>query len=209
VSGDVHAGFCEHRGARIPPVTLLILHCKSKQEAQEVRDAIIERLAQVGLELNLDKTRIVYCKDSNRTGSHEHEQFDFLGYTFRARLTRSRNGETFVGFCPAVSEHAAKTIRRAIKRWRLHLRSGLTLAELARKINPIVRGWINYYGRFYRSWLFRSLDRINWYLMRWAMRKYKRLRRRHQAAWQLVASARKRQPELFAHWQAGAQPHAG
>jgi hypothetical protein len=124
-------------------------------------------------------------------------------------LTRSRTGETFVGFCPAVSGRAAKMIRRTIKRWRLHLHSGLTLAELARKVNPIVQGWINYYGRFYRSWLLLSLDRINWYLMRWAMRKYKRLRRRHQAVWQLVASARKRQPELFAHWRVGAQPYAG
>lgn len=186
-----------------------ILHCTSKQQAQEILDAIIERLATVGLELNLDKTRIVYCKDDNRTGSHEHERFDFLGYTFRARLMRNRSGEMFVGFGPAVSEQAAKMIRRTIKRWRLHLRSGLTLTDLARHINPVVRGWINYYGRFYRSWLLRSLDRINWYLMRWAMRKYKRLRYRPQAAWQLVNSARKRQPELFAHWQAGAQPHAG
>ncbi len=89
-----------------------ILHCKSKQQAQIVLDAIVERLAEVGLELNLDKTRIVYCKDSNRTGSHEHEQFTFLGYTFRPRLARSRAGEKFVSFIPAVSDDAAKAIRR-------------------------------------------------------------------------------------------------
>jgi RNA-directed DNA polymerase len=160
-----------------------ILHCVSKQQAQIVLDAIVKRLAQVGLELNLDKTRIVYCKDSNRTGSHEHEQFDFLGYTFRPRAALGSGGEMFVSFCPAISDDAAKAIRRTIRRWRLHLRSSATLSDLAGSINVIVRGWINYYGRFYRTELLRTLDRINPYLMRWAMRKYKRLRRRPGRAW--------------------------
>jgi RNA-directed DNA polymerase len=182
----------------------VILHCNSESQARVVLGAIAERMAQVGLELNPDKTRIVYCKDSNRTGSHEHERFDFLGYTFRPRSAWSRSGDVFVSFCPAISDDAAKAIRRTIRRWRLHLQSGLALADLARSINVTVRGWINYYGRFYPSELLRSLDRINEYLMRWAMRKYKRLCRRPRAAWELVASARKRQPQLFAHWQTGA-----
>jgi hypothetical protein len=147
-----------------------ILHCKSKQQAQIVLDAIIARLAQVGLELNLDKTRIVYCKDSNRIGSHEHEQFTFLGYTFRPRSAWNRAGEMFVSFIPAVSDDAAKEIRRVIRRWRLHLWSGATLADIAQEINPTVRGWINYYGRFYRTELIWTLRRINRYLVRWAMR---------------------------------------
>jgi group II intron reverse transcriptase/maturase len=183
-----------------------ILHCKSKQNAHVVLDAIIERLAQIGLELNLDKTRIVYCKDSNRTGSHEHEQFTFLGYTFRPRRVRSRRGEFFVSFAPAVSDDAAKAIRRVIKRWRLHLWSGKTLADLAREINPIVQGWVNYYGRFYPSWLARSLSAINRYLVRWAMQKFKRLRRHRKQAWILLACVAAREPGLFAHWQAGASP---
>jgi len=90
----------------------VILHCNSEQQARVVLDAITRRLAQVGLELNLDKTRIVYCKDSNRHGSHEHEQFTFLGYTFRPRLARSRRGESFVSFCPAVADDAAKEASR-------------------------------------------------------------------------------------------------
>jgi hypothetical protein len=117
-----------------------ILHCDSEQQARVVLDAIVKRLAQVGLELNLDKTRIVYCKDSNRTGSHEHEQFDFLGYTFRPRAALGSGGEMFVSFCPAVSDDAAKAIRRTIRRWRLHLRSSATLSDLARSINATVRG---------------------------------------------------------------------
>ncbi len=187
----------------------VILHCKSEAQAQLVRDAIIERLAQVGLELNLDKTRVVYCKDSNRTGSHEHESFDFLGYTFRPRRARSRSGELFVSFSPAVSDEAAKAIRQATKRWRLHLWSEVTLADLARFCNPIVRGWINYYGRFYPSALIRSLRHINDYLVRWAMRKYKRLRGRAGRARRFLASLAQREPTLFAHWRLGVLPKAG
>jgi RNA-directed DNA polymerase len=186
-----------------------ILHCESKQQAQVVLDGIVERLAQVGLELNLDKTRIVYCKDSNRTGSHEHEQFTFLGYTFRPRLARSRAGAFFVSFSPAICDDAAKKVRRTIRRWRLHLWSSNTLADLAHEINPIVRGWIGYYGRFYPSELLRSLRRIDDYLVRWAMQKYKRLRRRPRRAGELLASVARREPGLFAHWQAGATPSGG
>jgi RNA-directed DNA polymerase len=181
-----------------------ILHCNSMQQAHVVLDAIVKRLAQVGLELNLDKTRIVYCKDSNRTGSHEHERFDFLSYSFRPRLARSRAGVRFVSFLPAVADDASKAIRSTIKRWRLHLWSGSNLADLARSINAIVRGWCNYYGGFYPSELHRSLRLINEYLVRWAMRKYKRLRGRPRRARSLLASVARRQPALFAHWQDGA-----
>ncbi len=186
-----------------------ILHCKTKAQAQVVRDAIIERLAQVGLELNLDKTRIVYCKDSNRTGSHEHEQFTFLGYTFRPRLARSKAGVNFVSFLPAVSDDAATEMRRTIKRWRLHLRSGSNLADLALEINSTVRGWISYYGRFYRTELIRTLKLINDYLVRWAMRKYKRLRRHPTRTTRFLAAVAKREPSLFAHWAWGAPPRVG
>jgi RNA-directed DNA polymerase len=186
-----------------------ILHCKSKAQAEVVLDAIIKRLAQVGLELNLDKTRIVYCKDSNRNGSTEHERFTFLGYTFRPRLARSRSGDFFVSFCPAVADDAVKEIGRTIKRWRLHLWNRYTLADLAQAINPTVRGWINYYGRFYRSKLITLLRRIDEYLVRWATKKYKRLRRSRPRARQLLASVQGREPALFAHWQARTPSQVG
>jgi RNA-directed DNA polymerase len=186
-----------------------ILHCKTKAQAQLVRDAIIERVAAVGLELNLDKTRIVYCKDSNRKGSHEHEQFTFLGYTFRPRRARNRSGELFVSFCPAVADDAAKEMRRRIKRWRLHLWSGKSLADLAQEINSTVRGWIDFYGRFYRSKLVSLLEFINEHLVRWAMRKFKRLRGRPTRAWRFLTAIAEREPRLFAHWVWGARPSAG
>jgi len=181
-----------------------IIHCTSKTEAQTVLAALAERLSQVGLELNSTKTRIVYCKDANRTGSAEHEQFDFLGYTFRPRLAKNKHGQFFVGFLPAVSDKAAKAIRQEIRRWRLNVHSDKALSDLASFVNPIVRGWCNYYGRFYKSRLYRSLGRINDYLVRWARRKFKRLRTSSRRAWRWLRGVQRRAPTLFAHWAFGA-----
>ena len=157
-------------------------------------------LAELGLELNPDKTAIVYCKDANRKGSYEHEQFDFLGYRFRPRLAKNRRGQFFVGFLPAISDTAAKEIRHQIKRWRLHLHSDMELEELATFVNPIVRGWINYYGRFYLSRLVRSLRQIDEYLIRWARQKYKRLRTSLRRTLRWLRGVKRHSPTLFAHW---------
>ncbi|MFJ5557895.1 group II intron reverse transcriptase/maturase [Streptomyces sp. NPDC093250] len=180
----------------------MVVHCRTEAEAHRVRRAIGERLAQCGgLQLHPDKTRVVYCKDGKRRGSYEHTSFTFLGYTFRSRKVRTRSGSYFFSFNPAISDEAAKRIRKQIRAWRLHLRSGSSLADLAREINPIVRGWIGYYGRFYPSELVKSLKRINHYLMRWAMQKYKRLRRRRMRAWDGLGKAARLYPGLFAHWK--------
>jgi RNA-directed DNA polymerase len=178
-----------------------VVHCASQKQAIAVREAIAARMVQVGLALHPDKTRIVFCKQNGREGSHEHERFDFLGYTFRPRLAKSQAGNFFVGFVPAVSDGAVKAMRCVIRRWRLHRRSNKNLADLAVLINPIVRGWINYYGRFYRSKLVRVLEGINRCLIHWAMRKYKRLRRSHRRAAKLLARIARSDPELFVHWQ--------
>jgi len=185
----------------------VVLHCKTERQANEIKDVIAQRLRKCCLDLHPDKTTIVYCKDDNRKGSHEHQRFDFLGYTFRTRLTQNRRGERFVGFSPAISGASAKAIRHDIRRWRLHLRSGTTLRELASMINVIVTGWDNYYGRFYRSMLHSILMHINDYLVRWAMRKFKRLRRSRYRAWKWLFAVARREPDLFAHWRLGARPH--
>jgi hypothetical protein len=141
----------------------------------------------------------VYCKDGNRRGSHEHTTFTFLGFTFRARKARSRQGKYFTNFLPAISKEALTKISGEVRSWRLHLRTHHTLGELVRRINPIVRGWLQYYGAFYRSALFAFLERINAYLMRWIRKKYKRLRKFKKAkqCWQRITS---QYPRLFAHW---------
>jgi RNA-directed DNA polymerase len=179
-----------------------VVHCVSERRARLVRDAIAIRLEQCGgLQLHPEKTRIVYCKDVNRRGSHEHESFDFLGYEFRPRLAVDRRtGQWFTNFTPAISANARKRIGQQIRSWRLHRRSDLTLQDLAKKINNVVRGWINYYGRFRPSELRRLLERIDEYLVRWAMRKYKRLRRARRRTRQVLADIASRVPRLFVHW---------
>ena len=183
-----------------------VVHCATEAKARQVLAAITERMAQVGLELHPDKTRIVYCKDDDRRGSHEHERFNFLGYTFRPRLSKSRHGHHFVNFSPAVSDDAKKAIGKEIRSWRINRRSDKTLTDLARMFNPIVQGWINYYGRFYKSMLYPLLRRLNRHLMRWACRKYKRLKRRERRAMQWLAEIARRAPNLFAHWRFGLRP---
>jgi RNA-directed DNA polymerase len=178
-----------------------VVHCGSEDEARLVLAALSERMTEVGLELHPDKTRIVYCKDADRRGSYEHERFDFLGYTFRPRLSKNKFGKHFVNFTPAVSEDARKAISREIRSWHITRRSDKTLSDLARMFNPIVRGWITYYGRFYKSWLHPVLRHINDGLVRWAMRKYKRLHGHPRRAKRWLANVARREPALFAHWK--------
>jgi RNA-directed DNA polymerase len=184
-----------------------VVHCASKAQAQHVLAAIGQRMGQVGLELHPDKTRIVYCKDTHRKGSHEFERFTFLGYSFRPRLAVSKLG-TFVSFSPAISDDAAKAVRGTIRQWRIHRHSDRSLSDLAEFVNPILRGWIQYYGRFYRSRLIASLERLDDYLARWAMRKFKKLRGAATKAVKWLAEVKRRAPTLFAHWAAGARPAA-
>ncbi len=185
----------------------VVVHCKDEQQARYILRRITERLARCKLEVHPVKTRIVYCKDDDRPGSSEHERFDFLGYTFRPRLSRSvKYDRFFVNFSPAVSDDATRAMRREIRHWRLQLRSDKTLGDLARMCNAIVQGWINYYGRYYPSMLYPSLRNINRYLVRWARRKFKRLRGHERRARVFVASVARREPDLFAHWRLGVRP---
>jgi len=185
----------------------MVVHCTSEQQARYVRDAIARRFAECRLEMHQGKTRIVYCKDSNRRGSYEHERFDFLGYTFRPRLSMCRDGRPFVSFAPAVSDEAAKAIRRTIRGWKLDERSDKTLGDLAWIANAVVQGWINYYGRFYKAALYAALRALNEYLVRWAQRKYKRLRHHCRRARAFMADVARREPDLFAHWRVGLRPN--
>jgi RNA-directed DNA polymerase len=184
----------------------VIVHCTSLEEAGAVLEAIRARLKRCKLELHPQKTKLVYCKDSNRKGSYEHEQFDFLGYRFRPRRTKAKTGQVFDSFGPAVSPSALKEIGETIRGWRLHLRSATTLAQLAIEINAVTQGWINYYGLYWQYILCTALKRINAYLVRWARRKYKRLKTQKAGAWRWLARVKQQSPGLFAHWRYGLRP---
>ena len=135
---------------------------------------IAARLGEVGLRLHPDKTRIVYCKDGRRRDQQEHVSFTFLGYAFRARGARTKDGRCFTSFLPAISPEALKAKSARLRELRIHRRTDLTLDGLARWLNPIIAGWIRYVaGRFDRSALNNLLKRVNTYLRRWAGRKYK------------------------------------
>jgi RNA-directed DNA polymerase len=176
-----------------------VVHCVSQRQATQVVTAIADRMAEVGLRLHPAKTRIVYCKDGTRRLDHEHTWFTFLGFTFRARKARGRNGRNFTSFLPAISKDALNKVSGAVRRWRLHRRTGHSLADLASRINPIVRGWMQYYGAYYRSALYPLLRRINAYLVRWLRKKFKRLRtfKKAHACWQRIT---RQDPSAFAHW---------
>ena len=178
-----------------------ICHCRSKAKAEGLRVAIERRFAECGLELSLQKTKIVYCKDDTRRGEYPEQKFDFLGFTFRPRRAKTRQGRFFVGFNPAISNKATKSICDTMRRWKLHRRSDKSLDEMAQMINPVLRGWINYYGHFYKSALYRTFQHLNNILARWASRKYKRLREHKRRAFLWLQNRVQRQPGLFAHWQ--------
>src|SRR5450759_5389562 len=177
----------------------VVVHCKSRRQAEYALAGIAARMSEVGLRLHPEKTRIVYCKDGRRRAAHEHTSFTFLGYAFRARGARSKYGGSFTGFLPAISPEALKARSARVRELRIHRRTDLSLDDLARWLNPIIAGWIRYYGRFYRTALDPLLKRVNTYLRRWAGRKYKRLRT-HKRFSRWWAGLLQRQPGLFAHW---------
>lgn len=187
----------------------IVVHCRSEAEAKGLKEQIGQRMVECKLELHPEKTQIVYCKDENRKGNFPKENFDFLGYTFRPRGAKNSQGKIFAGFMPAISNKAAKKIRQTIRRWRMHVHSDLELREIAQRINPVVRGWIQYYGQYYRSALYPTLQQLDCYLVRWAKRKYKSLRTRRGGEWNWLKGIVKREPNLFAHWQMGFRLSAG
>jgi len=210
----LHYAFDKWMWERFPAIPFeryaddIVIHCKQKEAAEILKVAITNRLADYKLALNPQKTKLVYCKDSNRAESFPNESFDFLGYTFRPRRVKSHDGTFFVGFTPAVSNESATQMRRTMRKWQLHLRSGSSLERLAKEVNPILRGWIGYYGQYQKSQLNPVFYRLNLRLVKWAMRKYKRLRGHQRRAAHWLGRIARQNPNLFAHWQLS-RPSAG
>jgi RNA-directed DNA polymerase len=186
-----------------------VVHCKSREEASRLKDAIGARLMDCGLELHPDKTKLVYCQDGQRKGSYPIVKFDFLGFGFQPRQSKARWGNLFLNFSPAVSAKAAKSIRQTIRSWKIHRWTHLSIEELATCFNPILRGWINYYGQYYKSMLSPILGQLDYALVRWAKRKYRRLKGSQEKARAWVKGVARRQPQLFVHWQITLQATTG
>lgn len=180
-----------------------LIHCRTLKQAQYVQARLAQRLVECGLEIHPGKTKIAYCKDLHRQQEHEHIQFDFLGYTFRPRRSFDRYGRLFTNFSPAIARSAAKALRQEVRSWRLQLKSDKSLEDLARMFNAVISGWLNYYGRFYPSAFDVVGNHINRAIVRWAMRKFKRLRGHKSRAMRWVKDLAKARPQLFAHWRVG------
>ena len=185
-----------------------IAHCVSLKQAKYLQRRLEERFLIIGLELNLDKTRIVYCKDEDRKGIHEHTSFDFLGYTFRPRQAKNKYGKFFTNFLPAIGDKAKKSIRKEVRSWKLQLKPDKDLWDIANMFNRKIQGWINYYTHFYKSEIYDVLRYINNCLVNWVRRKYKKRKVRRRAEHWLGTIA-KRDKNLFAHWKFGILPSAG
>lgn len=181
-----------------------LAHCKTESEAKQLLAELTTRFRECGLELHPDKTKIVYCKDGSRKKDYPNKSFDFLGYTFRGRPCKNtKHNSMFISFTPAVSKEAQKSMRKVTKKSKVRKRSDLSLNDISRWYNPIIRGWINYYGKYSRSALYPVWRHLNQSLVAWAMRKYKPLRRHKIRASNFIQRIAMKQPNLFAHWKEG------
>lgn len=181
-----------------------LMHCRSEQEAKHMLGKIKVRFAECGLEAHPIKTRIVYCKDSNRKKDDPNKAFDFLGYTFRGRAVgNNQTKQKFVSFTPAASKGAIKEMKARMRALKIARKTTCELKDIAKAVNPIFRGWINYYGKYHRSALYEVWRCFNKTLVKWVMRKYKRYHGKITRSVKLLDGIAKREPTLFAHWQAG------
>lgn len=181
-----------------------LLHFHTERRALEMWRVLDRRFSECGIELHSEKTKIVYCKDGRRTGDYSNVQFDFLGYTFRRRVVKnSVRGNLFVGFTPMVSKAATKSMRAFVRRTGIRNQTHLDLKAIAKRFNPILAGWIDYYGRYHPSGLKPVLRHFNKTLVVWAMAKYKRLRKHKTQAGKLLQRILQQEPNLFEHWKRG------
>lgn len=183
------------------------LNCVSIKQSKYIIKVLDKRFKLFGLELNLEKTKIVYCKDDDRKGDYENISFDFLGYTFKPRHAKNKYGKYFTSFLPAMSDKAQKAIRQEVRSWKLQLKSDKTLKDIANMFNSKIQGWINYYSHYYKTEVIYTLSYINRCLIKWVRRKYKKRSSRKRATNWLREIA-KRDTKLFAHWKFGILPTA-
>jgi len=177
-----------------------VVHCRTREQAEEVMRSIALRLADCGLTMHPEKSKVVYCKDSNRTASYPHVSFTFLGFTFRPRKAINRQSRAFTNFLPGVSADALKRMRKEVRGWRIHRQTPGTLVELAQQYNPKIRGWWNYFGAFYRTAMRGLFQYIDQKLEQWARRKYKTLSRNKQRSAGWLRRMKNDTPRMFSHW---------
>ena len=185
-----------------------VIHTRAGEQAEKLKEALGKRLKDCGLELHEEKTKVIYCKDSNRRIKRQKVvSFDFLGYTFKPRQAQnSHRKETFTDFLPGVSITSMKAMNEKLNKMPILRIPGIEIEAVAKELNPVLQGWINYYGKFYKTKLKDFMRGINAKLANWAIRKYKKLRVSLTSAMKWVTRLYKQKPNLFAHWTFGSKP---
>ena len=182
----------------------IVIHCHSKEEAEQLLVKLENRMQKFELTLHPEKTLVVYCKNYKRLENHEHESFTFLSYSFQPRSKRSNFGginKTYIVFAAAISSKAKTSIREAIRailkpRW-----SEQTMEGFAKILNPKIRGWVNYYTRFYRQETLQVFCYLNGLIRKWLRNKYKLVN--HKQVTAKYKAVQKALPALFYHWRLG------
>lgn len=177
-----------------------VVHCRSLKQAEDMMQLIASRLEECRLTMHPEKSKIVYCKDSNRTKAYPQVQFTFLGFTFRPRSAKNKRGRLFASFLPAASDDALKRMRDKVREWRLNRQTPVRLADLAAQYNPMIRGWWNYYGTFYSTAMYGLFWHIDQKLTRWARRKYKTLAGNIRRSAEWLGKMKEVFPTMFSHW---------
>jgi group II intron reverse transcriptase/maturase len=181
----------------------IIVHCNSQEEAEEVLMAIKERLRECCLQLNEQKTKIVYCKRDFRRDKFKTVQFDFLGFSFQPRPTSTKDGVMFVGYDCAISRKSENKITEIFRKSEFHRWTTSSIYRIAEAFNPKIRGWINYFGKFRIHKLMRVFRIFHWRLIKWAVRRYKRFGGSMHKAGRWLRNLALCYPGLFVHWQYG------
>jgi group II intron reverse transcriptase/maturase len=181
----------------------IIVHCNSQAEAEEVLKAIKQRLGECKLELNEKKTRIVYCKKDHRKDKFKTVQFDFLGFSFQPRSASNHGKELFLSYDCAISRKSENKIVEVFRKLKFHQWTSFDLSRIAQVLNPKIRGWINYFGRFKMPKLSRIFMILNERLVRWAVNKYRRFGNSFAKAGRWLRNLAVCYPGLFVHWHYG------
>lgn len=176
-----------------------IFQCRTLKEVESLKESLKRRLQECKLEINEEKTKIVYCKDWSRKYDYPNKSFDFLGYTFKPRTKKGK--DLFLGFDAGISKKSRNRISEELRRTRFHRLTNLELIDLSNLLNAKIRGWINYYGRYSGYELAKTLRRLDRRLVKWLLNKYKKLKKQMGKGYKLLKIIRKGNPKLFAHWE--------
>ena len=176
-----------------------IFHCRTKREAEKLKQSLQERLEECGLEMNVDKTKIVYCKDYRREGDYPNKSFDFLGFSFKPTTKKGRS--LFLSYDAGISKESRKKIREELRRTKFHRWTNHKLEDVSKQLNPKIRGWVNYYGKYGKYALKEALIKLDRRIVKWVLNKYGKLKYGINRAYRWLKRAKKKFPNLFAHWR--------